>query len=165
MQATTVLPKTITTHSTTTPKSQLPTPKRPPFPIPKMAPNSQSESSRSEKASPQLENSPPERLITPANEHNTINFASKDIESDSHKDRQERAVAALLTRFNNLVLLAAQPVDDGATLETAAAHAYQMEVETNGLACPLSSAGRIKEIEKLIRWLRRRFKQRKISSS
>jgi hypothetical protein len=109
-----------------------------------MASNSpQSQNSRSEKASPELETSPPERLITPANEHNTINLASsEDIESDSDspKDRQERAVAALLTRFNNLVLLAAQPVDYGATLETAAAHAYQMEVETNGLACSLSSA-------------------------
>merc|ERR1711939_784363 len=36
-------------------------------------------------------------------------------------DREERAVTALLTRFKTLITLAAEPVEDGATKEMAAA--------------------------------------------
>lgn len=48
-------------------------------------------------------------------------------------DREQRYVAALLTRFKNLVVLAAMPAGEGATKEIAASHAFQMEVETNAL--------------------------------
>ncbi|KAG4414785.1 hypothetical protein IFR04_012057 [Cadophora malorum] len=48
-------------------------------------------------------------------------------------DREERAVAALLTRFKTLITLAAEPVEDGATKEMAAAHGLQMEVEGSAL--------------------------------
>ncbi|KAG4440106.1 hypothetical protein IFR05_004403 [Cadophora sp. M221] len=48
-------------------------------------------------------------------------------------DREERTVAALLTRFKALVTLAAEPVQDGATKEVAAAHGLQMEVEGSAL--------------------------------
>ncbi|KAE9367853.1 hypothetical protein N431DRAFT_429167 [Stipitochalara longipes BDJ] len=48
-------------------------------------------------------------------------------------DRQQRAVAALLTRFKYLVDLAATPVEDGATKEVAAANAFRMEVESSAL--------------------------------
>ncbi|KAK0127492.1 hypothetical protein ONS96_007027 [Cadophora gregata f. sp. sojae] len=48
-------------------------------------------------------------------------------------DREERAVAALLTRFKALVTLATEPVHDGATKEMAAAHGLQMEVEGSAL--------------------------------
>jgi len=48
-------------------------------------------------------------------------------------DREERAIAALLTRFKNLISLAAEPAEDGATLEVAAAQSFQMEVETNAM--------------------------------
>lgn len=48
-------------------------------------------------------------------------------------DREERAVANLLTRFRNLVNLAAMPVSDDATKEVAASQAFQMEVESSAL--------------------------------
>ncbi|CZS93493.1 uncharacterized protein RAG0_03776 [Rhynchosporium agropyri] len=48
-------------------------------------------------------------------------------------DREERAVAALLTRFKALVTLAAEPTPDGATKEASAAHGLQMEVESSAL--------------------------------
>ena len=48
-------------------------------------------------------------------------------------DREERAVAALLTRFKSLVTLVAMPAADGAAKEVAASHAFQMEVEGNAL--------------------------------
>ncbi|ESZ97216.1 hypothetical protein SBOR_2410 [Sclerotinia borealis F-4128] len=48
-------------------------------------------------------------------------------------DRQERAIAALLTRFKNLVLLAALPTEDAFAKETAAAEGLRMEVESNAL--------------------------------
>lgn len=44
-------------------------------------------------------------------------------------------MAALLTRYKNLITLAAMPTGDGATKEIAAAHAFQMEVESNALVC------------------------------
>ncbi len=52
---------------------------------------------------------------------------------DTLLDREERSVAELLTRFKNLVLLAAQPVQDAATKEVAASQALQMEIETSAL--------------------------------
>ncbi|KAH8805616.1 mediator complex, subunit Med22 [Xylogone sp. PMI_703] len=48
-------------------------------------------------------------------------------------DREERAIAELLTRFKNLISLVAEPAQDGATLEVAASQSFQMEVETNAL--------------------------------
>jgi len=70
---------------------------------------------------------------------NTINCTkpkrAKDKGPDSFIDREERAVAALLTRFKNLVTLAAMPAGEGAIKEIAAAHAFQMEVESNALVC------------------------------
>lgn len=48
-------------------------------------------------------------------------------------DREERAVANLLTRFRNLVNLAAMPVSEDATKEVAASQAFQMEVESSAL--------------------------------
>lgn len=53
--------------------------------------------------------------------------------SNTLSDREERAVAALLTRFKTLITLAAEPVEDGATKEMAAAHGLQMEVEGSAL--------------------------------
>lgn len=62
-----------------------------------------------------------------------------DQTSNSLLDREERAVAALLTRYKNLVTLAAMPAGDGATKEVAASHAFQMEVESNALVRPFLS--------------------------
>ncbi len=56
----------------------------------------------------------------------------------SLKDRKERAVAELLTRFKNLVTLAAMPNEEGATKEVAAGQVLQMEVESAALVCSLS---------------------------
>lgn len=56
-------------------------------------------------------------------------------DSNTLSDREERAVAALLTRFKALVTLAAEPIQDGATREVAAAHGLQMEVEGSALVC------------------------------
>jgi hypothetical protein len=53
--------------------------------------------------------------------------------SNSLLDREERAVAALLTRFKNLITLATMPASELATKEAAAAQAFQMEVESNAL--------------------------------
>jgi hypothetical protein len=89
---------------------------------------------------------PQKGLATPiiSDEWNTINFkkqktldsllpSKSDSLSDSLGDREERAVASLLTRYKNLVTLAAMPAGDGATKEVAATHAFQMEVESNAL--------------------------------
>jgi hypothetical protein len=88
---------------------------------------------------------PQKGLVTPAipDEWNTINskisnplssiIDNENLQSDSFKDREQRAVAALLARYKNLVTLAAMPAGDGATKEIAAAHAFQMEVESNAL--------------------------------
>lgn len=54
-----------------------------------------------------------------------------------YSDRKERAVADLLTRFKNLVSLAASPVEDGATKEVAAAQGFVMEVESTALVMSL----------------------------
>lgn len=84
-------------------------------------------------------------LSTPlvADEFNTIGFKKsiplrkrgKNKHSNELLDREERAVAALLTRFKNLVSLAAMPAaeGEGAAKEVAASHAFQMEVESNAL--------------------------------
>jgi hypothetical protein len=59
--------------------------------------------------------------------------------AETIKDRQQRAVAALLTRFKYLVDLAATPAEDGATKEVAAANAFRMEVESSALVYPAES--------------------------
>lgn len=56
-------------------------------------------------------------------------------------DRLERYIAALVTRFKNLVTLAAMPAGEDATKEIAAAHALQMEVETKALVGPVIALG------------------------
>ncbi|QSZ37716.1 hypothetical protein DSL72_008815 [Monilinia vaccinii-corymbosi] len=58
---------------------------------------------------------------------------AKNSNADEYIDRQQRAIAALLTRFKNLVLLAALPTGDAFTKETAAAEGLRMEVESNAL--------------------------------
>jgi len=58
-------------------------------------------------------------------------------DSNTLLDRQNRSVAALLTRFKNIISLAALPAGDGFTKEVAAAEAFQMEVETNALVCSI----------------------------
>jgi hypothetical protein len=70
---------------------------------------------------------------------NDIGAQERELIAERIIDREERAVAALLTRFKNLVSLAAQPVDDGATKEVAAAQAFQMEVESSALVSCLRS--------------------------
>lgn len=63
----------------------------------------------------------------------TLNNEPGLFASNTYSDREERAVAALLTRFKALVTLAAEPVREGATKEVAAAQALQMEVESSAL--------------------------------
>jgi len=48
-------------------------------------------------------------------------------------DREQRAVATLLTQFKALVSLAATPANEGATKEVAATDAFRMEVESSAL--------------------------------
>jgi hypothetical protein len=72
----------------------------------------------------------------------TINYF-KALDADSIKDRQQRAVAALLTRFKYLVDLAATPAENGATKEVAAANAFRMEVESSALVFPAESCPQI----------------------
>ena len=68
------------------------------------------------------------------NKYNTIVPADTEgHKTDTFRDREERAVAALLTRFKNLVSLAAMPTEDGATKEVAATQVFQMEVESAAL--------------------------------
>lgn len=76
--------------------------------------------------------SPPHKGMT------SINFFEEP-EAETIKDRQQRAVAALLTRFKYLVDLAATPAEDGATKEVAAANAFRMEVESSALVYPTES--------------------------
>jgi len=70
---------------------------------------------------------PAENTISPALE------SPRRPQADSPKDREGQAVAELLTRFRNLVYLAASPVEEGATKEVAASQAFQMEVESSAL--------------------------------
>jgi len=65
-----------------------------------------------------------------------VNFL-EEVEAETIQDRQQRGVAALLTRFKYLIDLAATPVEDGATKEVAAANAFRMEVESSALVCPV----------------------------
>ena len=53
------------------------------------------------------------------------------------KDRQNRLMAELVSRFSNLVKLATAPEEDGATLESQASLSLQMNVETTALVSPL----------------------------
>jgi hypothetical protein len=77
-------------------------------------------------------------------EADTVNHhQGQEPKAESLRDREERAVAALLTRFKNLVSLAAMPAVDGATKEAAAADAFQMEVESSALVCPAESRSRV----------------------
>ena len=106
----------------------------------------------------------PTPIITP-DDANTINLkrpdALKDSKADTPGDREERAIASLLSRFKNLVSLAATKIEDGATKEVAAAHSFQMETESAALVGQISSTG----IQ--ISWANspRRSKQRKICFS
>ena len=79
------------------------------------------------------------RASTVKENYTDIGTQEKVLKAERIIDREERAVAALLTRFRNLVSLAAQPVDDGATKEVAAAQAFQMEVESSALVSHLWS--------------------------
>jgi predicted metal-dependent hydrolase len=79
------------------------------------------------------------RASTVKENYNDIGTQERVLKAERIIDREERAVAALLTRFKNLVSLAAQPVDDGATKEVAAAQAFQMEVESSALVRQLWS--------------------------
>lgn len=57
-------------------------------------------------------------------------------------DREERAVASLLTRFKNLVALSVSPIAEHATKELAASQTFQMEVESAALVCLLHCLSR-----------------------
>ena len=57
--------------------------------------------------------------------------------ANSLKDRQNRLMAELLTRFTNLVKLATASEEDGAILESQASLSLQMEVETTALVITL----------------------------
>jgi len=77
------------------------------------------------------------------NSSNTINFKTRFprtprvTRSDTIADKKEKYIAAMLTNFKNLVELAAGPAGDGDSKEIAAAHALQMEVESNALVPPM----------------------------
>jgi hypothetical protein len=62
-------------------------------------------------------------------------FTKSEVKSKTEQliDREERAVASLLTRFRNLIALAAAPVSEEATKEVAASQTFQMEVEGQAL--------------------------------
>lgn len=51
-------------------------------------------------------------------------------------DRQNRLIAAMLTRFNQLIKLATASEEDGATLENQASLSLQIEVEFQALVSP-----------------------------
>jgi hypothetical protein len=64
-------------------------------------------------------------------------ITSQKSTANSLKDRQNRLMAELLTRFTNLVKLATAPEEDGAALESQASLSLQMEVETTALVITL----------------------------
>ena len=90
------------------------------------------------------------------NEFNTVNFKKKQLKkiqlaktpttlsfsrpySDSLVERKSVNVAGMLTHFKNIIMLATAPAGDGGeSKEIAAAHALQMEVETNALVLDLA---------------------------
>jgi hypothetical protein len=76
----------------------------------------------------------PHRNKRPYKKKADVNFI-EEAEAETIQDRQQRGVAALLTRFKYLIDLAATPVEDGATKEVAAANAFRMEVESSALVC------------------------------
>jgi len=61
---------------------------------------------------------------------------NQEPKAESIGDREQRAVATLLTQFKALVSLAATPTNEGATKEVAATEAFQMEVESSALVSP-----------------------------
>jgi hypothetical protein len=71
-------------------------------------------------------------IITVVQDLDTVTAKTK---TNSYLDREERAIAALLTRFKNLVSLAALPAEDAFAKEIAAAEGLRMEVESNALVC------------------------------
>lgn len=87
--------------------------------------------------------------LTP-NEFNTVNFKNDRPaktpttprffrpDSDTLLDRKSVNVAGMLTHFKSLIMLATTPAGDGESKEVAAAHALQMEVETNALVLDLA---------------------------
>ncbi|TVY54496.1 hypothetical protein LSUE1_G010088 [Lachnellula suecica] len=58
---------------------------------------------------------------------------NKTDKSSAFIDREERAIANMLTRYRNLVQLATMKNEDGATQEVAATQAFAMEAETAAL--------------------------------
>ncbi|KAH8770374.1 surfeit locus protein 5 subunit 22 of mediator complex-domain-containing protein [Hyaloscypha sp. PMI_1271] len=73
-----------------------------------------------------------DRAKAPSKEKNSFSYFEEP-KAETIKDRQQRGVAALLTRFKYLVDLTATPAEDGATKEVAAANAFRMEVESSAL--------------------------------
>jgi len=58
---------------------------------------------------------------------------SKTAPTNYLKERESGTIVELLTRFKNLIDLAAKPVEEGATKEVAAAQAFEMECESSAL--------------------------------
>ncbi|TGO63554.1 hypothetical protein BCON_0012g00440 [Botryotinia convoluta] len=80
------------------------------------------------------QNDPVQKYESVHNDGSADNLAElRRSKADELTDRQERAIAALLIRFQNLVKLAALPTEDAFTKETAAAEGLRMEVESNAL--------------------------------
>jgi len=72
--------------------------------------------------------------IPPSRLPDTIeHLLSQEPKAESIRDREQRAVATLLTQFKALVSLAATPANEGATKEVAATDAFRMEVESSAL--------------------------------
>ncbi|TVY34938.1 hypothetical protein LSUB1_G005898 [Lachnellula subtilissima] len=87
-------------------------------------------------SSPQVPTSPPRTLVVSAEPTSTSTPKTKTDKSSSLTDREERAIANMLTRFRNLVQLAAMQKDDkgdSATQEVAATQAFALEVESAAL--------------------------------
>ena len=78
----------------------------------------------------------PHRTKPPSKQKKSDVDLFEEVQAETIQDRQQRGVAALLTRFKYLIDLAATPVEDGATKEVAAANALRMEVESSALVCP-----------------------------
>jgi hypothetical protein len=83
-----------------------------------------------------------DRAKAPSKEKSSFSYFEEP-KAETIKDRQQRGVAALLTRFKYLVDLTATPAEDGATKEVAAANAFRMEVESSALVRPAKSCPRV----------------------
>ncbi|TVY39398.1 hypothetical protein LOCC1_G004564 [Lachnellula occidentalis] len=86
--------------------------------------------------SPQVSTSPPRTVVVSAEPTSTSTTKTKTDKTSSLLDREERAIANMLTRFRNLVQLAAMQKDDkgdSATQEVAATQAFALEVESAAL--------------------------------